>query len=231
MGKPSILKKKAVFLFIVNLVTLLIVWGIRICGINSPHVSNYLVCLVYFVILMLEIEFSNILIFFKEQSVSTPNFLSNLISTINIGIFLMTLLLLCNHLFNDSFIGNLDIKVWLLNTSLFLVSIFLVIKKQIINFKDKKKMLIIFIGIGLFVSQLTVLDVFSILVIFFTTSIGDRYKMNTNYRTIKLYLLLVPMVALLVVALRSQNAVVWFIVGMLMIVSIIIKKLGGAIYG
>ena len=92
-------------------------------------------------------------------------------------------------------------------------------------------MLIIFIGIGLFVSQLTVLDVFSILVIFFTTSIGDRYKMNTNYRTIKLYLLLVPMVALLVVALRSQNAVVWFIVGMLMIVSIIIKKLGGAIYG
>lgn len=231
MGKASILKKKAVFLFIVNLVTLLIVWGIRIYGINLPHVSNYLVCLVYFIILMLEVEFSNILIFFKEQSVSTPNFLSNLISTINIGIFLMTLLLLCNCLFNNSFIGNLDIKVWLLNISLFLVSIFLVIKKRIINLKDKKKMLFIIIVIGLFVSQLTVLDVFSILVIFFTTSIGDRYKLNANYRTIKLYLLVVPMITLLVLALRSQNVVVWFIVGMLMIVSITIKKLGGTIYG
>lgn len=77
----------------------------------------------------------------------------------------------------------------------------------------------------------TFLDVFSILVIFFTTSIGDRYKLNANYRTIKLYLLVVPMITLLVLALRSQNVVVCFIVGMLMIVSITIKKLGGTIYG
>ncbi|MDY6439401.1 hypothetical protein SSU93_05790 [Enterococcus avium] len=231
MGKASILKKKAVFLFIVNLVMLLIVWGLRIYGIKPPNVSNYLVCLVYFIILMLELEFSNMLIFFKEQSFSTPNFLSNLISTINIGIFLMTLLLLCNRLFNNSFIGILDSKVWLLNISLFLVSILLVIKKQIINLKDKKKVLFIFIGMGLFIFQLTVLDVFSILVIFFTTSIIDRFNLNANYRTITLYLLVIPMITLLVVALKSQNIVVWFIVGMLMIVSITIRKLGGAIYG
>lgn len=149
MGKASILKKKAAFLFIVNLVMLLIVWGLRIYGIKSPNVSNYLVCLVYFIILMLELEFSNMLIFFKEQSFSTPNFLSNLISTINIGIFLMTLLLLCNRLFNNSFIGILDSKVWLLNISLFLVSMLLVIKKQIINLKDKKKMLFIFYRNGI----------------------------------------------------------------------------------
>lgn len=92
-------------------------------------------------------------------------------------------------------------------------------------------MLFIFIGMGLFIFQLTVLDVFSILVIFFTTSIIDRFNLNANYRTITLYLLVIPMITLLLVALKSQNIVVWFIVGMLMIVSITIRKLGGAIYG
>lgn len=229
MGKTSVVKRNAIVFFLANLVFLIITILLKKYTIEFKIIPSYIIFLTYFIILLLEMEISSFLLLITKQPLDSQNFLNNLICVINIEIFLMTNLYWCNYVFNNSIVGALNTKIGVLNLILFLAILFVGIRKNFLDLNNKKNVICISIGIFLFIIQLTILDLFSNLILFLITFVADRLSINTGHSQLKYICLVISLFILFLGAIKLQLVNLWIVFVTLLSISILVKLLGGSI--